>query len=619
MPERMKMETSDLAATSVKRIAELFPNAVTEVVEQLGDSVVARLGIDFDILRQELAGQIIEGQQERYHIDWPGKRAALVAANSPIASTLRPVRAQSVDFDATRNLFIEGDNLDTLKLLQESYLGKVKMIYIDPPYNTGKDFIYDDNFAESSAEYLFRSRQADDSGARLVANTDTNGRFHSAWLSMMYPRLKLARNLLTDDGVIFVSIDDNEHANLIRICEEIFGESNFLASLVWKSKSGGANDSGSIAVDHEYIVCFARNTGSSPLGLDPDGEATTSYSHEDEQGRYSLERLDKQNLQYSASLDYDLVGPDGVVYKLTHRDPLRPNAVWRWSRQRVEKDMDQLVFKDGNVYTKNYAKAGTKPRSLLTDQRFGRTRTGSTELRELLGGTYFDNPKPTRLLETLVTIGTHEDSVVLDFFAGSGSTPHAVMNVNARHGGSRSWIAVQLPELAAPDSAAAQAGYESISQLAQERLRRAGIQARTNNPAVDGGFRVLRVDSSNMTDVWYAPDGTHQAQLAGLEHSTKPDRSGEDLLYQVLIDWGMDLAVPISVEQIGGHQVFSVDDDSLVACFDTDVDQRLAREIAQRSPLRAVFRDASFATDDIRINLEQVFREISPSTEIRTL
>lgn len=617
--DRMILKPTDLAAKNVARIAELFPTSVTEVTEARGDEVTVKRAIDLDVLRQELADFAVEGRQERYQIDWPGKRAAASAANIPIAKTLRPARGESVNFDSTRNLFIEGDNLDALKLLQESYLDKVKLIYIDPPYNTGKDFIYKDDFAETPADYLARTQQSDDTGAKLVANPEANGRFHSNWLSMMYPRLKLARNLLTQDGVILISIDDNEHANLIRICEEVFGESNYIASFVWKSKSGGANDSGSVAVDHEYVVCFARNSANAPLGLDPDGQATTSYSREDEYGRYSLERLDKQNLQYSSSLDYELVGPDGTVYSLTHRDSSRPNAVWRWSRERVERDMDQLIFKDGNVYTKNYRKSGTKPRSLLVEQRFGRTRTGSTELRELLGGSYFDNPKPTKLIEMLVTVATSDDSIVLDFFAGSGTTPHAVLNVNAQRGGTRRWIAVQLPELTEPGSAARQAGYNSISALARERIKMAGASATESAASVDSGFRAFKIDSTNMTETWYTPSETSQPRLAGMEDSIKPDRSSEDLLFQVLIDWGLELSMPIVTERIDRYQFFVVEDGTLIACFDNDVGPDLVRRIAARTPIRAVFRDSGFPTDADRINAEQIFSMVSPATNVKVI
>lgn len=614
---KLKMQSKDLTEVNVERLAELFPNAVTEAIESDGHGHVVRRVIDFDVLRRELSGNAVEGQRERYQLDWPGKRSAALAANTPTAKTLRPMREESVDFDATRNLFIEGDNLEALKLLRESYLGKVKMIYIDPPYNTGKDFIYNDDFSEAAGDYLQRSMQSDDTGARLVSNPESNGRFHSDWLSMMYPRLKLARDLLAEDGAIFISIDDNEHANLVRVCEEVFGEANYIASFVWKSKSGGANDSGAVAVDHEYVVCFGRNTAASPLRLDPDGEATTTYSQQDEHGRYSLERLDKQNLQYSSSLDYELIGPDGTVYTLKHRDPGRPNAVWRWSQQRVQRDIDQLVFKDGNVYTKNYEKSGTKPRSLLIDQRFGRTRTGSTELRELLGGSYFDNPKPTKLIESLVNIATDEDSIVLDFFAGSGTTPHAVLNVNARRGGARRWIAIQLPEAAGEGSAASHAGFNSIPGLARERIRRAG--AAVSGSGIDTGFRAFRVDSSNMADVWYSADETTQSQLSVLESSVKPDRSSEDLLFQVLLDLGLDVAAPISLNEVEGHEIFALEDDALVACFDHIVDVEIARSIARRAPLRAVFLDSGLVRDDARINLEQVFQEVSPSTEVQAI
>ena len=613
---KLNMHSPDLTATNIDKIAEMLPNVVTESTDENGEM---KRVVDFDQLRQELSDHIVEGPQERYQLDWPGKRAAVFAANAPIAKTLRPVRDESVDFDATKNIFIEGDNLDALKILQESYLGKVKLIYIDPPYNTGKDFIYADDFAENAEEFLARSGQTDLDGTRLVANPDSNGRFHSDWLSMMLPRLKVARNLLANDGAIFISIDDNEHSNLVRIGEEIFGEANFVCSFVWKSKSGGANDSGSVAVDHEYVVCFARNAKASPLGLDPEGEATTSYLYEDERGRYSLERLDKQNLQYSSSLDYKITGPDGTLYQLSHKDPNRPNAVWRWSRERVEREMEHLVFKDGNVYTKNYEKAGTKPRSLLVDQRFGRTRSGSTELRELLAGDYFDNPKPTRLIESLVAIATHNDSIVLDFFAGSGTTPHAVMKVNARYGGTRSWIAIQLPETTRPESAAREAGYESIASLARDRLRRSAAQIAVSSPSIDLGFRSFNVDSTNLADVLRAPDEAEQTQLDLSVASVKPDRSGEDLLFQVLLDWGLELSLPICIEQTDGHEVFVVDDGALIACFDKQVDLEVVRQVAKREPLRAVFLDAGFATDDARINAEQIFREVSPSTDVKTI
>lgn len=618
--DKLKMHSPDLIQQSIDKIAELFPNVITEQLDDDGNPARA---IDFDLLRQELSDHVVEGPQERYQLDWPGKREALFAANAPIAKTLRPVREESVDFDSTKNLFIEGDNLDALKLLQESYLGKVKLIYIDPPYNTGKDFVYADDFAETKREFLARSSQSTEEGVRLVANVESNGRFHSDWLSMMYPRLKLARNLLADDGVLFISVDDNEVNNVVKVCDEVFGEANHIATFIWKSKSGGANDSGAVAVDHEYLVCFARIAASSPLGLDPDGSATTSYNQEDATGRYSLERLDKQNLQYSSSLDYDLVGPDGAVYKLSHRDPSRPNAVWRWSRERVEREMESLVFKDGNVYTKNYEKAGVKPRSLLIDERFGRTRTGGTELRDLIPGGVFDNPKPTKLLEVLINIGTRDDSLVLDFFAGSGTTAHAVLNVNARSGGSRRFIVVQLPEPTPDGSAAGEAGFASIPEVARERIRRAGESvlegAGLGADGLDVGFRALKVDTTNMSDVLRTPDALLQDQLDLYGDSVKPDRTGEDLLFQVLLDWGLELTMAISAERVEGQEVFIVEDGALIACFGDGVTPALVREVASRQPLRAVFRDSGFASDADRINAEQIFAEISPATDVKAI
>lgn len=565
------MTSPDLTQANIDKIAELFPNVVTENFDANGNPVRT---VDFDLLRQELSDHIVEGPQERYRLDWPGKRAAAFTANAPIAKTLRPVREESVDFDNTKNLFIEGDNLDALKLLQESYLGKVKLIYIDPPYNTGNDFVYEDDFAETSAEYLERSGQMSEAGDRLVANVESNGRYHSNWLSMMYPRLKLARNLLTDDGAVFVSIDDNEVANLVKIGSEVFGAENHLATFIWKSKSGGANDSGEVAVDHEYIVCFTRRASGDALGLDPNAVATTVYNNEDERGRYALERLDKQNLQYSASLDYELIGPDGVVYRLKHKDPTRPNAVWRWSKDRVEREFDQLVFKDGNVYTKNYEKPGGKPRSLFVDDRFGRTRTGSTEVRELLGGNYFDNPKPTKLLLTLAAIASTRDAVVLDFFAGSGSTAHAVMAQNAKDGGARRFILVQIAEETPEASDARSAGFKTIAEVSRRRMILAGQQvgeAHASQPhlrsePLDVGFRVLRVDATNLSDTSTSPDELGQGELDGLISSVKPGRTGEDLLFQVLLDWGLELTMPIQKETIDGFEVYDVEEGALILC-----------------------------------------------------
>lgn len=618
--DKLKMHSPDLTAANIARIRDLFPGCVTEARGEDGE---VKLAVDFDLLRQELSAALVEGPQERYHLDWPGKREALLTANAPIAKTLRPARDESVDFDTTKNLFIEGDNLDALKLLQEAYLGKVKMIYIDPPYNTGKDFIYKDDFAEDYGSAKLRANPRDVDGNRLVQNTPANGRFHSDWLSMMYSRLRLARNFLTEDGAIFISIDDSEVNNLIAACNEVFGDANHLATFIWKSKSGGANDSGEVAVDHEYVVCFARKKTDNALSLDPDAIATTSYNNEDDRGRYSLERLDKQNLQYSSSMDYDLIGPDGAVYKLEHRDPARPNAIWRWSKDKVTKNMSLLVFKDGRVYTKNYEKPGGKPRSLLVDERFGRTRTGSTEVREILEGDYFDNPKPTKLLKIIAAIGSSPDAIVLDFFAGSSTTAHAVMQLNAQDGGNRRFIMVQLPEPCAEDSQAYKAGYKTIADISKERIRRAGkkIAANLANGGVDTGFRVLKVETSNMADVFYSPDATTQDDLLSSIDNIKPDRTPEDLLFQVMLDWGVDLALPIEKKTIAGKDVFFVDTDALAACFDADggIDDAFITALAKTKPLCAVFRDAGFKNDAAKINAEQIFKQLSPGTDVKTL
>lgn len=616
--DKLKMHSPNLTDANLARLRELFPGCVTEAK---GEDGSVKLAVDFDQLRQELSASLVEGPQERYHLNWPGKREALLTANAPIAKTLRPVREESIDFDSTKNLFIEGDNLDALKLLQETYLGKVKLIYIDPPYNTGKDFIYDDDFAEDVESYKRRTNQRDEESNRLVQNTPSNGRFHSDWLSMIYSRLRLARNLLTEDGVIFISIDDNEVNNLIAACNEVFGDANHTATFIWKSKSGGANDSGEVAVDHEYIVCFSRQQTDSALGLDPDAVATTSYNNEDAGGRYSLERLDKQNLQYSSSMDYDLIGPDGAVYKLEHRDPKRPNAIWRWSKDKVKKNVSSLVFKDGHVYTKNYEKPGGKPRSLFVDERFGRTRTGSTEVRNILDGDYFDNPKPTKLLKTIAAIGSTPDAIVLDFFAGSGSTADAVLRLNAEDGGNRRFIMVQLPELCAEDSEAFKAGYRTIADISRERIRRTGKQIKQGSPQVDTGFRALKIDTSNMADVYYTPDTATQADWVNAVDNIKPDRGPEDQLFQVMLDWGVDLALPIEKRVIQGKDVYFVDTNALAACFDKDggIDDTFAKELATHKPLRAVFRDAGFKGDDVKINIEQIFKLLSPSTEVKCL
>lgn len=602
------------------------PNFQTELAAQLADLIpeaIADGKVDVEKLKELLDGDAADGS-ERFGLFWPGKKRALRAAQEPTTATLKPDFDSSKDWDTTRNVFIEGDNLEVLKILQKHYHAKIKLIYIDPPYNTGKDFVYPDNYKEGLETYLEWTRQVNEEGKKITTNSETEGRYHSNWLNMMYPRLKLARNLLTDDGVIFISIDDNEIDNLMKLCNEVFGENHHVSTFVWKSKSGGANDSGEVAVDHEYIVCFSRTKTDEALGLDPDAVATTSYNYEDERGRYALERLDKQNLQYSRSMDYDLMGPDGQIYKLTHRDPTRPNAIWRWSKDKVQRSMDQLVFKDGFVYTKNYQKPGGKPRSLLIDDRFGRTRTGSTEVRDLLGGSYFDNPKPTKLLRTIAAIGTRTDSIVLDFFAGSGSTAHAVMALNAEDGGSRRFIAVQLPEPTSGGSDADNAGYRTIADVSRRRITLAAEElaakqsrqlALTNEPA-DLGFRAYKLADTNFSKWRLSSDVDEDAlqqHLLSLRDSATDDATADEMLTEILLKQGYSLTEAVSPAEVGGLDVRLIHDRdgdvAVLAYLNEHVKPTLEqlRALVDEAPTRIIVLEDAFQGDDeLKTNLSQL-------------
>lgn len=602
------------------------PNFQTQLAAQLADLIPEALAdgkVDVEKLRELLGGDVADSS-ERFGLFWPGKKRALRAAQEPTTATLRPDFENSKDWDTTQNVFIEGDNLEVLKVLQKHYHAKIKLIYIDPPYNTGKDFVYPDNYKEGLDTYLEWTRQVNEEGKKVTTNAETEGRYHSNWLNMMYPRLKLARNLLTDDGVIFISIDDNEVDNLLKLCNEVFGENNHVATLVWKSKSGGANDSGEVAVDHEYIVCFSRTKTDRALGLDPDAVATTSYNNEDEHGRHALERLDKQNLQYSRSMDYDLVGPDGQIYKLTHRDPERPNAIWRWSKNKVQQNMDQLVFKDGSVYTKNYQKPGGKPRSLLIDDRFGRTRTGSTEVREILGGSYFDNPKPTKLLRTIAAIGSRPDSIVLDFFAGSGSTAHAIMALNAADGGSRRFISVQLPEPTPTGSDADEAGFRTIADVARRRIKLAAEkiaaspaeQLKVRSEPVDLGFRAYRLADTSFSKWRMSSDVEEdelQQHLLSLRDSATDDATADELLTEILLKQGYSLTEAVSAAEVAGLGVRLVRDrDGDVAMLaylneHTKPTLEQLRALVDESPTRIIVLEDAFQGDDeLKTNLAQL-------------
>ena len=640
--QKLKMHSPDMTQEHIARIRELFPNCVTEARGKEGS---LRLSVDFDLLRQELSDSIVEGPQERYHLDWPGKREAMLAANAPIAKALRPCREESVDFDTTQNLFIEGDNLDALKLLQETYLGKVKMIYIDPPYNTGNDFIYNDDFAETAEEYLSRSNQKDEAGNRLVANTDSNGRFHSDWLSMMYPRLKLARNLLADDGVIFISCDDNEVENIKKICSSLFSNENFIGQITIVSNPRG-RDYGGIARMHDYILSY-RKTNSTEINLIKD--ESSNFPFYDNIGGFELRELRNRNVKFNKENRPNLYYPfyidekskdSNELYKISLENQdgfieLFPkasqgiNTVWRWGKQKARENLNTNIaakkMRDGGyMIVEKYRESKAMARSVWWD-KFSNTERGTLLVKKIFGGKYFDYPKPVEMIMRLCEMGTSNEpeDLILDFFAGSSTTAHAVMQLNAEDGGNRRFIMVQLPEACDEKSEAARAGYSSIAEISKERIRRAGKNILEGDCHEgwnrDVGFRVLKVDTSNMADVFYTPDALQQSLLDMATDNVKPGRSPEDLLFQVLLDWGVELTLPIRKESIQGKTVFFVDENALVACFDQGIDETLVGELTACKPLRVIFRDNGFVSDAVKINVEQVFRQLSPTTEVRCL
>jgi adenine-specific DNA-methyltransferase len=641
--EKLNLHSPDFIEANIAKLAELFPNCVTETRTANG---TVKKAIDFDQLRQELSASIVEGSQERYQLNWPGKREALLTANAPIAKTLRPCREDSVDFDGTENLYIEGDNLDALKLLQETYLGKVKMIYIDPPYNTGNDFIYEDDFAEDSESYKLRSNQNDDEGNRLVANIESNGRFHSDWLSMMYSRLRLARNLLKDDGVIFISIDDNEQANTKRLCDEIFGDANFVAQLTIIVKPEGRRY-GFFAKTHDFMLVYCKNHEYTSLneilveGLE--------HPYSDKLGGFTLKGLrnrnvqafnstNRPNLRYPFFVDKQKPDTNGffkvstipldgfVEVEASTVDGLK--SVWRWGKEKSENEKDSLLAYEGNdgnirIFQKE-RKLSQMAKTVLADKEFISNK-GNKELQVLLGKGIFDFPKPVALIKLITMIGSDEDSLILDFFSGSATTAHAVMALNDEDGGKRKFIMVQLPETCDEKSEAYKAGYKTIAEIGKERIRRAGKRIQAENTDKEGidqldiGFRVLKIDSSNMKDVYYTPDKVDQNSLFNWVDNIREDRTAEDLLFQVLLDWGVDLTLPITQEVISGKTVLFVDDNALAACFDEAINEDFVKVLAARQPLRVVFRDAGFSSDSVKINIEQIFKAISPSTEIKVI
>ena len=635
------MHSPDFTSENIAKLAALFPGCVTESTDEDGNPQKA---IDYDLLRQELSNSIVEGPQERYHLNWPGKKEALLTANAPIAKTLRPCREESVDFDTTENLFIEGDNLDALKLLQETYLGKVKMIYIDPPYNTGKDFIYSDNFAESAEEYLLDSGQKDEEGNRLVTNTDSNGRFHSDWLSMMYSRLKLARNLLKNDGVIFISIDDYENDNLKKLCDEIFGEKNYLSSLIWDKQH--SQQQGLFKRYHEYVLVYAKFVESHENIKCGEGIIDAG----------ALKKISKANpaSQFTFPAGVRIEAEDGVEFSGTYGDSEQVSVVdgkllafGNITQHQVtltagwtQKEQMKQYFQGKDVYDSKgqkviefyFTSTGKlkckKERSTITPStilpKYGMVSAQSKALSTLMDGTFFDNPKPVEMIKTFCKWFTKDD-IILDFFAGSATTAHAVMQLNAEDNGKRKFIMVQLPEACDEKSEAFKAGYPTIAEISKERIRRAGKKIKEENSTtasdLDTGFRVLKVDSSNMANVFYSPDTVEQSQLDLHTDNIKEDRSSEDLLFQVLLDWGVDLTLPITKETIDNREVFFVDDNALAACFEKsgNITEDFCKELARRQPLRVVFRDSGFKDDSVKINVEQIFKLMSPHTDLKTI
>lgn len=633
--EKMNMHTPDLAKENYEKLAALFPNAVTETKDENGETVRA---IDADVLRSEIAATVVEGTQERYQFTWPDKRKSVVLANQPIAKTLRLDREKSVGRDGTpgsidtENIYIEGDNLDALKLLQETYLGKVKMIYIDPPYNTGSDaFVYDDDSSISGEEFAERSGQRDDDGNLLFdmrTNNESNGRFHTDWLNMLYPRLRIAKDLLSDDGVIFISIDDYEQENLKKICSEIFGAENFIAQLVWERAFAPKNDAKYVSNSHDYVLMFAKKIDNFKIGRLPrTEEANERYSNPDNDPRGVWQSGDLSVKTYSPSGDYPITTPSGRV--------VEPPAGRCWSLSKksfLERLQDNRIWfgPDGNSvprikrFLTDLKHDGMAPTSIMFFKDVGHSQEGAQEVSKLLNGGYFNGPKPQRLMKRLLTLANlQSDAIVLDFFSGSASVAHAVMSQNAEDSKQIKYIMVQLPENTDKKSEAYKAGYKNICEIGKERIRRAGKKIKEEAPLItqnlDIGFRVLKLDDSNMNEVYYSPDDYSQGFLNQLESNIKEDRTDLDLLFGCLLDWGLPLSLPYSSEQIEGCTVHNYNDGDLIACFDENIPNSVIKEIAKKEPLRAVFRDSGFASSSSKINVGEIFKLMAPDTTVKVI
>lgn len=684
MSDKLDLKTPDGVSQNIERIAALFPHCVTEVADSdsLTHSETITKKIDFDLLRQELSRDIVEGPKERYRLEWPGKREAIVTANMPTTNTLRPVREDSVNFDTTENLYIEGDNLEVLKLLQESYLGKVKMIYIDPPYNTGNDFVYRDNFAQDTDEYKADSGMTDELGNRLVANPETAGRYHSDWLTMMYPRLKLARNLLTDDGVIFISIDDNEVHNLRKMCDEVFGEKNFIGLFVINSSPSGI-DYGHMAKTADYGLFYCKDSQFAITNQLE--EKDKSFKFEDEIGGYNLYPLYNGNAAFNDKTRPNLVYPfylnpnnnykdDFYEISLEKKDgwvEIYPviglkdgiQRVWRWGKPKSQADLNKEIVgfrnNEGEFRIVQKSRLTSKViRSLQLDNEVS-SRRGTLEIESLFGKKIFSYPKPSELIKRFIAVGSENESIILDFFSGSCSTAHAVMQLNAEDGGNRKFIMVQLPEKTDEKSEAYKAGYKNICEIGKERIRRAGaklapqppkggvesgslslfgtdeggteLETQNTKRETDIGFRVYRLDTSNMQDVYYRPQDYRQGMMNELfANHIKPDRTADDLVAQVMLDWGLPLSLPIEQTTIAGKTVYKVAGNALYCCFDEGIDEGFVKALVSDSltpsetitnklPLRIVFHDYAFANDTAKENVRQLLKQLSAETEMRVV
>lgn len=638
------MQSSNGVEDNITKIAQLFPDCVTETVDERSGQ--PKHLIDFEKLKQNLSDSVMSERAERYQFTWPDKSKAILLANSPINATLRPCREDSVDFDNTQNLYIEGDNLDVLKCLKETYLHKVKMIYIDPPYNTGNDFVYEDDFAQSSEEYLANSGQFDEQGNRMFTNAESNGRFHTDWLNMIYPRLKVARDLLTDDGVIFISIDDNEVENLRKVCDEVFGEQNFITQINWVSKSGGSADERYIIKATEYILVYTKAKDSAIFGKEEAETSSDKYKltdkHEEERGKYTLKKLDFRmtSQHYTEALNYPVIDPDGNELwpgGKNHRQDGGWN--WRWSKAKyewgVKNDFIQFVKNNKGSWTlntKQYQKVdncnrpterGLAYRNFIPSSELNTTQ-GSRLIAEYFESKIFEYAKPHQLICKCMKIANcDKNALILDFFSGSATTAHAVMQLNSEDGGNRKFIMVQLPEKTEEKSEAFKAGYKNICEIGKERIRRAGKKIKEESPLttqdLDTGFRVLKLDSTNMQDIYYSPKDISQADLFSQVDNVKPDRTGEDLLFQVMLELGATLDSKIETTTVAGKTIYNVAEGYLVACFDPDVTDEVVKAIAQMLPAYAVLRDTSMKDDSTATNFEQIFKTYSPDTVTKIL